>query len=563
MAKKAAKASNSNKPAGQPPATPKTQVYTIPVKEFVPMAQYVAGFNKPPVKVPNAFVRALDRAIALRKRVGATMGGNEGERKTRSENDRNSDARHSFFVGVLEAVRETLKPRMSPDIKDQALPSQAVDAAAVDPQTQLDNLFSSLAVDEPLNLEEGMPESPAQSATPAPAGPEPTYKAETVTDLEEALFAFTCLLTDFDSIREVLEDTWIGYKERRVDIVSASITTNTALELARRLEEEQQHIFGPHGGSRHMLELYYRAHSLGQGQDADHKERPDDELKFAMYDFSSTFYWPVYLILGGYLDVHEPGSVPVYKPGTYGVYDLRADRSKMSNREKFKEDKVILCEILPDYSLISLRPRPSATDDEFTRGLCAALKSGNLLLSLVFAGQVFLDIHHILRENVGRGFDDLSFTCIACLESLNDNFSFHKNLKIANWPESNDRVLRQSASNIYASYAVDELQAVRRQDVQRMFAGDRPTSAEQYFRRFALAMGYSASNFAPDRRQNQAGPAASAAGPRGFVKQAPVSRMFMPRYSHGAERTDMTVEDVEKILDKSHWLEVVDSSDHP
>ncbi|EXJ91614.1 hypothetical protein A1O3_00162 [Capronia epimyces CBS 606.96] len=636
LAKQAAKA---NKPTTQPAAASKPPVYTIPIKEFLPMAQYISGFGKPPIKVPNSFVRILDRAIALRKNVGDALRSQPDGQTLRNQDDRISDERHSFFVGVLEGVRETLKPRMSADVKAKGLETQAAASGPEpEPQSHLSNVFSSLTVED-VDVPDSMDETPESSTPNSAAGiPEqakPTYRAETMMDLEEAFVALTCLLADFDSVRTVLKETWIGYSEGRFDIVSASITSNTALELARRLEEEQQQIFAPHGGSQHMLELYYCAHSLGQGYDHDYRERPEDDINFGIYDFSSTFYWPIYLILNSYLDVHQPGSVPVYKSGTYGLYDPRADRLKMSNREKWKEDKIILSEILPDFSIISFDPTRSPTDDEFTRGLCLAFKTGKLTLAVLLAAQVFLDIHHILRDNVNRGFRDLCRVAASSVASITENFKFHQNLKIENWPASNDQVLRQLANHIRGNCA-DVVQGVRQrvgfppditievnrllknhpikcglavydikatfyeagvtfcnawgsvlfsghlynavrqeklsdhywkdmellfglQDVQHMFTGDHPTAADQYFRRFCLAMGYSASNFARNRRRTHNGTAsvsASAAGPRGLVKQAPVSRMFMPRYSHGAERMNMSAEDVEKILAKSNWLEV-------
>ncbi|EXJ93620.1 hypothetical protein A1O1_02012 [Capronia coronata CBS 617.96] len=567
------------------------------------MAQYISAFSKPPVKVPNGFVRMLDRAIALRKRVGSAVSSQKDGQTARGEDERLSDQRHSFFVGVLEGVREALKPRMSADVKDKSSESQGPGTAASGSEGTLGNLFTSLTVEDDLET----------------LRTRRRVLAEIIMDIEEAFVAFTCLLTDFDSIRTVLKETWIGYLEGQFDIVSASITTNTALELARCLEEEQQQIFASYGGTQGMLELYYKAHSLGQGYGAPYKEQPEDELNFALYDFSSTFYWPTHLILNSYLDVHQPGSVP------------------MSNCEKVKEDKIILCEILPDFSLLSFSPRRSATDDELTRGLCQAFKTGKLTLAVIFAAQIFLDIHHILRDDVDRGFMNLCRAAAASEASINENFKFHKNLKIENWPATNDHVVRQLANTIRASYA-DDLQGIRRrvgfppeiviednrllknhpikcglavcdvkatfyqagivfcnawgsvlfsahlynavwqekmldkawkdmellygiQDTEHMFAGDRPTSSDQYFRRFCLAMGYSATNFAPNRRKNQAGPAASPAGPRTLLEQAPVSRMFMPRYSHGAERTDMTPNDIEKILDKSNWLEVDDDEE--
>lgn len=48
------------------PAGPVT--YTIAIKDFVSLAEHIVAFQKPPVKVPTAFVKVLHRAIALRKK---------------------------------------------------------------------------------------------------------------------------------------------------------------------------------------------------------------------------------------------------------------------------------------------------------------------------------------------------------------------------------------------------------------------------------------------------------------------------------------------------------------
>lgn len=44
---------------------------TIPVQEFVSLAEYIAGYTKLPVSVPMSFVIALDRAISVRKEHGS------------------------------------------------------------------------------------------------------------------------------------------------------------------------------------------------------------------------------------------------------------------------------------------------------------------------------------------------------------------------------------------------------------------------------------------------------------------------------------------------------------
>jgi hypothetical protein len=43
-------------------------IYTIAVKDFVTLAEYIVAFQEPPVEVPFSFVSVLDRAIALRRK---------------------------------------------------------------------------------------------------------------------------------------------------------------------------------------------------------------------------------------------------------------------------------------------------------------------------------------------------------------------------------------------------------------------------------------------------------------------------------------------------------------
>jgi hypothetical protein len=85
------------------------------------------------------------------------------------------------------------------------------------------------------------------------------------------------------------------------------------------------------------------------------------------------------------------------------------------------------------------------------------------------------------------------------------------------------------------------------------FVGDRPDTPEDYLKKFALSMGYSASAFAKNKRKGQL--EASKKGPRGLSYLAPVYFMFKERYSEAPGRMELTLQDVEKILDASGWEE--------
>lgn len=92
---------------------------------------------------------------------------------------------------------------------------------------------------------------------------------------------------------------------------------------------------------------------------------------------------------------------------------------------------------------------------------------------------------------------------------------------------------------------------------EQMFVGDFPKNVDEYFKRFALAMGYSATAFAKNRRSGPV--AASKAGPRGLDDLCTVSGMFRGRYCYNEARINLTPNDVDKML--TMQAELDDESD--
>lgn len=79
-----------------------------------------------------------------------------------------------------------------------------------------------------------------------------------------------------------------------------------------------------------------------------------------------------------------------------------------------------------------------------------------------------------------------------------------------------------------------------------VFPGGRPKTAEDYLKRFALSIGFSASSFARGRRKNVR-MEASRKGPKGLQELAPVMRMFKNRFCYASGQIDLTRHDLDKI----------------
>ncbi|KZF22043.1 hypothetical protein L228DRAFT_239065 [Xylona heveae TC161] len=370
--------------ASHPPETErsspssKAPARLIAIQDFVRLAEYIANHNSPAVTVPEYFVRSITRAIAVRRSHGELV----------FHKDKRSDQKHTFFISILERVSDILRSQIPSDLK-QPPSSPTADASST-------NAFDVLGVQEPSRQ---FLQAPNVSPTPVQQLPDLNYEAERFDDAEEAFLAFTLLLTDYSNLRSVISQTWEGYRQGLY-----------FLDLCSRL-----------------------------GEDQDTKEYPDDEMNFRIYESSQTFMLPTYQILRGFIDMLEPDYLPEYKPGFCGKYDPVSDRSKKTAREKFREDKILLMEILPEFCMICLGLVGDVTEDGLTRGLRTAFKTKKISLSLLLSTQVYLDIHHILRDGVSRGFDDLQKVGRVIGKSIELTLKFHESLRIMNWPRSNDK----------------------------------------------------------------------------------------------------------------------------
>lgn len=81
--------------------------------------------------------------------------------------------------------------------------------------------------------------------------------------------------------------------------------------------------------------------------------------------------------------------------------------------------------------------------DEFLRGMKELDQLHTVPLSLVFAAQIFLDIHHTMRSATSRCFSIMMKETSVMDNSINAHLEFHENIKIEHWPAANDRALRE------------------------------------------------------------------------------------------------------------------------
>ena len=288
-ARKEAKASQKvNEAKGDKVATiPTGPIYTIGVQDFIALAEFIAD-RKPAVVVPSDFVRAANRAIRLRHR-------SHGWYKKQSKEDQASDNTHGYFIGVLEKTRELLRPYMAQAVdhaehpesqrsdlsteeevnEDETRPkpvgSTGVGEGTVEDQGVKDdstsgqvegdafvqdfNIFDHLEVNEP---SEAFLNAPNIVADPRPENSKDTYKVkQPEDDLMERYLALHCLFTDIRGIRRRIQNIWTNYKQGHLDLASASITSNAAIEFVRDLNEAFAQQFPSNSSCERMQRLFF------------------------------------------------------------------------------------------------------------------------------------------------------------------------------------------------------------------------------------------------------------------------------------------------------------------
>ncbi|KAJ0268660.1 hypothetical protein COL940_013182 [Colletotrichum noveboracense] len=239
-AKNKAKGGKGKKKKKQTDQAPKT--YTVAVKEFIPLAQYISTAKHKSSNVPDILVSALNRVIDLRTRFSAKLTQDGAKPATAS------DLKHSYFLGILIQVRDVLRPRMT------AAGSQAS-------HNGLDNLANRFAG---LSLFE-----PSQSFLDAPDIELPArddgalYEADMGTSPEDSIFFFQMLWKDLLDLRMRIRVSWRRHMQGH-DMAAAAVSANTALDLARHVIDQYIPAFeGVEGGiyavmKEHATLMHYR-----------------------------------------------------------------------------------------------------------------------------------------------------------------------------------------------------------------------------------------------------------------------------------------------------------------
>lgn len=215
------------------PKTKKPKIYSnherdIPARQLVKLAHMVAQSTKPRITVPRTIFLLLAEVIALRKKV-ATMF-DQATTHNHDEPGSQGEDGHSHFIWVLEQVREILSPLVeeTPVKKDSGNHVQ-----------NITNVFEALEVEEIIEgpstgfLAATIAVVPARTAQKSFTD---TYNIEAT--LGDVFMCSMFFFWDLRKIRVLIQNLWGDYIQGHSNLTTATLVTNTAIDLIQRNVDE-------------------------------------------------------------------------------------------------------------------------------------------------------------------------------------------------------------------------------------------------------------------------------------------------------------------------------------
>lgn len=396
-----------------------TDKYQIPLGKFVDLAKTITESENPRIKVPQEIVIIVKTVIALRKEASAIYAKLTGKSTKHA-----SQATHRHFISILEQVLDILAP-------SSAAPSDAPQATA---GADLTNMFAALQVEEP-SLDSDAA-TPASAKAKAKKQPPREYEIEDSAS-EDALFAVLGFLKDFGEIETLVMQTWMHYRDGRLNLMAASVTTDTAYGIIKRGTEDLMAAVPKINQYSDLISMFWEEESI----------EGDETTASLSGEMAAALAVPAESILSDYADVLTPNIAPVYN-GQFGYYQPDKTVIKKDIHEQQLQNQQLLFEFLPNVTKISRLSNHMhmPMQDELTTGLCQMMGANDIQacpMYAIFATQVFLKIHRVLRFHAEEPFEELQATAKRCIATVDNWIKFSNGKTFSLWPAQNDEALRQ------------------------------------------------------------------------------------------------------------------------
>ena len=401
----------------------RVMTFIVPTKKYTLMATVIVSEHDETFQVPVSFCVLLDRAIAIRKHYSTYL-----PPRNETPNKAASDSGPLVLLDVLTKVRDILKPLYPSDYKTQI--------GTFDSFSELGTMPPKLEIDPASTGNNG-----GRHIT---FGEEILrYEAELSCCIEEDIIAFQLFLSDLRKLRSEVARVWEEYKWGLVDIVTASLVTDTAVYLARSLEDECKEYNTKRVEPQELFGYVHYGITLA------HKTT-SGSADFDSFQHAgvSIFHQP-FTCLATFLDLQKPEFASELLPSDLKHYDPKGDRASKTFREKHHEDQHIILNMLSDIAALTTEFEQSPAEDELTLVVRTVFKTREVTISAAFALQLFLDIHHTLRDKADSAFRRLSDVASFARKNIKETLRFHDGLQTRKWSSQDEQKMTSFSDCIF------------------------------------------------------------------------------------------------------------------
>ena len=246
----------------------------------------------------------------------------------------------------------------------------------------------------------------------------------------EAISDIVMFLGDMERTRLYLRALRKDYKSSKIDLITASVTTNTAIDLLQRPHDELMTRVMPMFGNnfQKMISMTFgllRGHTSGQLDTNIPKFDlvDDQDVELAkVFDFTML---PFLQILDDLADKLNSGPSPLSRSSKYGNYDPDAALHQQSFRSGWQQCHILLSKAFSDISFILGLARVIGLDcggwtrlDAIIRLMDDFFRTRESSLHLTFAMRIYMDINFTLGSDTSRGHQYLGETARRMVKTL-------------------------------------------------------------------------------------------------------------------------------------------------
>jgi hypothetical protein len=483
LARDAAKAEKNHKEAPQ---------YVIHAHEFLPMAEHISK-HTPKIVAPKGMSMVLDRVIGARTKCTEWF-------KENSHGDTSINETHAHFTGVISSMSDVLRPCWAPsDTKQDEKKLSGSKGPAGTPLSSNTNLFEHLELEE-IGSDDEVPKSMKSGCSTLVISNLPRASIQLDEKLleEEFMFAVHTFVDDMQQVRKYLNSIWRSYHGGEIDLLVASVITNTAIDLVRQAERSFESLLKR--PKNYPVEKYptgvlpailYHEHMRDDMQrldtglvvDLDSTLNPTMEKNVHLCECPSKdfCFHPVFIALKIYCnkvdDVwHRTGkgySVP------YGLDTMMGESERIvfagnideNGADATRDVKRRLLKYLTEMQAAVCSCQSIFAEDEIMAGVRHMMKKREIPFWAIFGCQIFVDIQDELEDCTVDALKDVRAALHKAQQAHREHCEYVEALPYTVWDSRYDEELQSVLSDQHSWVFADELGKIKEEDIHFDEAG--------------------------------------------------------------------------------------------